>query len=280
MIKNVNFNVRRGEVVGIAGLMGAGPHRVRHEPVRPLLWPQHHRPGAARTASEIDVCTIVAGASTHGLAYVTEDRKSYGLILTDDIRKNITLANLDGVAPARRDRRHRASCRSPTTTASQHAHPLLRRLPGDRSTSPAATSRRWCCAKWLFADPEVLILDEPTRGIDVGAKYEIYTHHQRAGGRRARRRGDLLGDARAARHLRPHLRHERRRASSASCRRRSEPGKDHARHHANERSSGDDAPRPRRCDDRSHDRSRSLPRSAGTAASSRTICATTACCCR
>ena len=123
-----------------------------------------------------------------------------------------------GVALARRHRRSSRSRRSPNEYRNQHEHPLVERPPEDRSTFPAATSRRWCCSKWLFADPEVLILDEPTRGIDVGAKYEIYTHHQPARRRRQRRHRHLVGNAGAARHLRPHLRDERGRASSTRWR--------------------------------------------------------------
>ena len=87
-------------------------------------------------------------------------------------------------------------------------------------------------SKWLFTDPEVLILDEPTRGIDVGAKYEIYCIINELADAGQGRHRDLVGNARAARDLRPHLRDERRRASSASSPRGGDAGKDHARHHA------------------------------------------------
>jgi putative multiple sugar transport system ATP-binding protein len=85
----------------------------------------------------------IQNAVRHGIAYVTEDRKGCGLVLNDDIKKNITLANLGGVSHA-----------SVVDDGQEYAVVL---------------------AKWLFANPKVLILDEPTRGIDVGAKYEIYT---------------------------------------------------------------------------------------------------------
>ena len=92
-------------------------------------------------------------------------------------------------------------------------------------------------SKWLFADPDVLILDEPTRGIDVGAKYEIYTLINRLADEGKGIIADLVGDARAAWHLRPHLRHERRPHRRRDGRARREPGEDHARHRARRRKS-------------------------------------------
>ena len=185
MIKGVDLNVRRGEVVGIAGLMGAG----RTEFAMSVFGRSYGRSisgaGAACTASEIDVEHGRARRSTHGIAYVTEDRKTYGLILDDDIKHNITLANLAGVsergviddiARARgRQRLPRASCNIRCSE----------RLPEAVNLS-GGNQQKVVLSKWLFADPEVLILDEPTRGIDVGAKYEIYTHHRPSSPTRAR----------------------------------------------------------------------------------------------
>jgi putative multiple sugar transport system ATP-binding protein len=114
----------------------------------------------------------VAAAIDAGLAYVTEDRKQLGLILADDVRKNITLASLDQVAPGRviddiaelkvaSDYRNRMRIRC--SDVYQEAGQLS-----------GGNQQKVVLSKWLMTDPGVLILDEPTRGIDVGAKYEIY----------------------------------------------------------------------------------------------------------
>ena len=158
-------------MVGIAGLMGAG----RTELAMSLFGRAYGQKitGEVRSrASEADVSTIPK-AMQAGLAYATEDRKTYGLVLIDHIKHNVTLANLEACVRHARDRRACGSSRSPTNTARISAS-AVRASSRRQSICRAATSRRWCCRKWLFAGPDVLILDEPTRGIDVGAKYEIY----------------------------------------------------------------------------------------------------------
>jgi putative multiple sugar transport system ATP-binding protein len=121
---------------------------------------------------EIDTSTI-SKTVAHGIAYVTEDRKTYGLNLIDHIMGNITIANLGGVAKGgviddlkaldvANDYRRRTNIRS--SSVYQKAGNLS-----------GGNQQKVVLSKWLFADPDVLILDEPTRGIDVGAKYEIYT---------------------------------------------------------------------------------------------------------
>ncbi len=144
MIKNVDFSVRRGEVVGIAGLMGAGRTEFAMSLFGRVLGLQHHRQGAASTAREGDACRACAAAIDAGLAYVTEDRKQLGLVLADDVRKNVTLASLRQVARARRDRRCRRAegRRATTATGCGSAAPTSIRRPG---SSRAATSRRSCC---------------------------------------------------------------------------------------------------------------------------------------
>ena len=171
VVKNVNLSIRRGEIVGIAGLMGAG----RTEFAMSLFGRAHGQKisGTVKlSGKEIDVGTV-GRAIASGLAYATEDRKSLGLVLEEDIAKNITLANLPGVAEhgvidemrelaVANDYRTRLRIRSPSVY--QQAVNLS-----------GGNQQKVVLSKWLFADPQVLILDEPTRGIDVGAKYEIYT---------------------------------------------------------------------------------------------------------
>jgi putative multiple sugar transport system ATP-binding protein len=170
VIKNVAFNVRRGEVVGIAGLMGAG----RTEFAMSLFgraWGTKISGTVTLDGHAADVSSVPAAIAA-GLAYVTEDRKQLGLILTDDMRKNITLASLARVAShwvlddvselkAANDYRSRMRIRS------SDAYQETGQLSG-------GNQQKVVLSKWLMTDPKVLILDEPTRGIDVGAKYEIY----------------------------------------------------------------------------------------------------------
>jgi putative multiple sugar transport system ATP-binding protein len=170
-IHGVGLTVRAGEIVGIAGLMGSG----RTEFAMSLFgrsW-GHGITGTAKlNGKAVDVSSVDAAIDA-GLAYVTEDRKSLGLILDDHIAHNITLANLAGVSrmgvidgheerQVALDYRKRMNIRTPSV------YQKVLNLSG-------GNQQKVVLSKWLFAGPEVLILDEPTRGIDVGAKYEIYT---------------------------------------------------------------------------------------------------------
>lgn len=171
VIKGVNLHVKRGEIVGIAGLMGAG----RTELAMSIFGRTYGQGISGQVllhGKEIDTSTVQK-AIDHGIAYVTEDRKGYGLVLDETIAWNTTLANLDavsrhmvidegrefGVAEAYR---RKLNIRSPDVFA------RTVNLSG-------GNQQKVVLSKWLFSNPEVLILDEPTRGIDVGAKYEIYT---------------------------------------------------------------------------------------------------------
>lgn len=170
VVRNVDFHVRRGEVVGIAGLMGAG----RTEFAMSLFG----RAWGARISGRIVIdgrevsLSSVPAAIEAGLAYATEDRKQLGLILTDDVRKNITLASLDkvasrGVIDDIRELEAANGYRSRMHIRSADVYQETATLSG-------GNQQKVVLSKWLMTDPKVLILDEPTRGIDVGAKYEIY----------------------------------------------------------------------------------------------------------
>ena len=170
MIRDVNFNVRRGEIVGIAGLMGAG----RTEFAMSVFGQSYGRDITGRAfmhGKQVDVSTV-ARAIAAGLAYVTEDRKHLGLVLGEDIRKNVTLANLGGVSTnlVLDDMRELA-------VADDYRGRMRIRCSSvyqETGNLSGGNQQKVVLSKWLFSDPEVLILDEPTRGIDVGAKYEIY----------------------------------------------------------------------------------------------------------
>jgi putative multiple sugar transport system ATP-binding protein len=170
VVRGVNFQVRRGEIVGIAGLMGAG----RTEFAMSLFGRSYGRKISGRVTlegREIDVSTV-SRAIDAGLAYVTEDRKHLGLILGEDIRKNITLANLEGVSSSRviddiGELKVANGYRSRMRIRSSDVYQGSEKLSG-------GNQQKVVLSKWLFTDPKILILDEPTRGIDIGAKYEIY----------------------------------------------------------------------------------------------------------
>ncbi|MEO5885346.1 MAG: sugar ABC transporter ATP-binding protein, partial [Candidatus Limnocylindrales bacterium] len=171
VIKDVSLNVRAGEVVGIAGLMGAGRTEFAMS-VFGRSWGKYISGTVAIDGRDVDVSSIPK-AVKNGLAYVTEDRKTYGLILMNDVKRNITLANLPGVSNG-------AVLSDPKeiTVANGYRNQLAIKCSSvlqETVDLSGGNQQKVVLSKWLFANPEVLILDEPTRGIDVGAKFEIYT---------------------------------------------------------------------------------------------------------
>ncbi|MBX3618602.1 MAG: sugar ABC transporter ATP-binding protein [Rhizobacter sp.] len=171
VVKGVNLKVHRGEIVGIAGLMGAG----RTEFAMSLFgraWGQRISGQVLKHGQPVDVSSIER-AIAQGIAYVTEDRKALGLVLGDDIQHNITLANLaavsrHGVIDGGREHAVAVDYRRKLNIRSSGVFQPVVNLSG-------GNQQKVVLSKWLFAEPEWLILDEPTRGIDVGAKFEIYT---------------------------------------------------------------------------------------------------------
>jgi putative multiple sugar transport system ATP-binding protein len=171
VIKGVNLQVRRGEIVGIAGLMGAGRTEFAMS-VFGRAWGQRISGEVRLHGKPIDVSTV-GKAVAHGLAYVTEDRKGNGLVLAEDIQFNTSLARLEAVSRAGviDDGRE-------YSVAQGYREKLRIRCSGVGQKTvnlSGGNQQKVVLSKWLFTEPEVLILDEPTRGIDVGAKYEIYT---------------------------------------------------------------------------------------------------------
>ncbi len=171
VIKNVSLHVNRGEVLGIAGLMGSGRTELAMS-VFGRAYGRNVTGKAFMEGREVDVSTIQKAVAS-GIAYVTEDRKSLGLILNEDIKNNVTLANLPGIAWRGVIDDHKE-----TAVASQYRGMLKIRSSSIFQKTlnlSGGNQQKVVLSKWLFAHPQVLILDEPTRGIDVGAKYEIYT---------------------------------------------------------------------------------------------------------
>ncbi|MBB4955782.1 putative multiple sugar transport system ATP-binding protein [Agrobacterium vitis] len=171
VLHDINVHVKRGEVVGIAGLMGAG----RTEFAMSLFGKSygHKISGEAYMDGKVVDVSTVRKAIDAGLAYVTEDRKHLGLVLADTILHNTTLANLPGVSSAGvindiKEIKVATDYRSKLRIRSHGIYQETVNLSG-------GNQQKVVLSKWLFSNPEVLILDEPTRGIDVGAKYEIYS---------------------------------------------------------------------------------------------------------
>jgi putative multiple sugar transport system ATP-binding protein len=171
VVDNASLNVRAGEVVGIAGLMGAGRTelamsvfgRAYGHNISGQLY-KNGRPIQARTVQQ---------AINHGVAYATEDRKRYGLNLIEDIKRNISGSALGKLA-----RWGWVDANAETLIANDYRVNMRIKAPNVGVTTgklSGGNQQKVVLSKWMFTDPDVLILDEPTRGIDVGAKYEIYT---------------------------------------------------------------------------------------------------------
>ena len=171
VIDNVSLTLRRGEIVGIAGLIGAG----RTELAMSIFGRSYGRGISGQLLKDGKEIRIrsVSDAIRHGIAYVTEDRKQYGLILIDSVKRNLSLANLKNLS-----RRAVVNENEEVVVAETFRRrlgiktPTVQQLTGNLS---GGNQQKVVLGKWIFAGPEILILDEPTRGIDVGAKYEIYT---------------------------------------------------------------------------------------------------------
>jgi putative multiple sugar transport system ATP-binding protein len=168
---NVNITVRRGEVVGIAGLMGAGRTELAMS-IFGRAYGINVSGKAYKNGKEIDISTIDK-AIANGISYATEDRKAYGLVLIQEVRSNITLANLEAISRRQvinepQEMKVTGEYRDQLNIKCSSIQQLAVNLSG-------GNQQKVVLSKWLFANPDILILDEPTRGIDVGAKYEIYT---------------------------------------------------------------------------------------------------------
>ena len=167
-VKDVSFNVHRGEIVALYGLMGSG----RSEIFERLFGLSEDKGGEITLFGETVKINSPSEAIAKGLAFVTEDRKGSGLILSGDVRSNICLAQLDllSVGPAMNSYREAAA-------ASRMIDMFKIKTASDRlpvSGLSGGNQQKVVLGKWFLTAPKVLLLDEPTRGVDVGAKREIY----------------------------------------------------------------------------------------------------------
>ena len=170
IIKDVNINIKKGEIVGLSGLMGAGRTEFAMS-VFGKAYGRHISGSVIKNGKEIKINNI-RDAIDSGLAYVTEDRKNAGLNLIDSIKNNISIAKIKKLSKklfvdgnkeisVTEDFRKKLNIKSPS----------IIQKAGNLS---GGNQQKVVLSKWIFTDPDILILDEPTRGIDVGAKYEIY----------------------------------------------------------------------------------------------------------
>jgi putative multiple sugar transport system ATP-binding protein len=170
IVKGVNLKARSGEIVGIAGLMGSGRTELAMS-VFGGTYGQDITGQVLMHGKQVDTSSVKKAIEA-GIAYVTEDRKGNGLLLDDNIKRNITLANLAGISRLGVVNEHQE-----INVATEFLQKLRIRAQGVThvvGNLSGGNQQKVVISKWLFSEPEVLILDEPTRGIDVGAKYEIY----------------------------------------------------------------------------------------------------------
>jgi ribose transport system ATP-binding protein len=167
--ENISFSVKEGEVLGVSGLMGAG----RTEIMRSIFGNMQHDGGDIFIDGA--KCTIdnPAAAIKYGIGFITEDRKTEGLMLEDSIKNNISLTNLASIS----DRYHVINKGKEKSLAANAINELKIRCfhqTQECGKLSGGNQQKVVFAKWVYTNPRILILDEPTRGVDVGAKKEIY----------------------------------------------------------------------------------------------------------
>lgn len=169
VLKNINFSLKRGEILGFAGLMGAG----RTEVARAVFGADPIDSGEIFVHGKKASIHSPSDAVRHGIGYLSEDRKRYGLALGMDVETNVVLASMRkflsalGIVNAQRTR----------STAETQVQNLAIKTPGIQQkvkNLSGGNQQKVIIGKWLTANTDILIFDEPTRGIDVGAKSEIY----------------------------------------------------------------------------------------------------------
>lgn len=171
VVDNVNLKIHRGEVVGISGLMGSG----RTELAMSIFGKSYGRSisGTIKINGKEIQLNTVRQAIQQKIAYVTEDRKGNGLILSKSIMENTTLASLKSVSNNQvidRDLELKVAEEMAKTLGTKCSS-----VREDVNNLSGGNQQKVLLGKWIFTEPEILLLDEPTRGIDVGAKYEVYT---------------------------------------------------------------------------------------------------------
>ncbi|MFC4660690.1 sugar ABC transporter ATP-binding protein [Oceanobacillus aidingensis] len=169
VFENVNFHVRAGEILGISGLMGAG----RTEILETIFGYRKKSNGVLKLHGKKVKISHPLDAVRKGIAFITEDRKDKGLVINASIRENIALTNLKaiskkGVISKRKERNLVDDLVKRLHVRMAGRNQQIKRLSG-------GNQQKVVIAKWIGINPQVLLLDEPTRGVDIGAKKEIYS---------------------------------------------------------------------------------------------------------
>ena len=165
---NVSFNVKKGEIVGFAGLVGAG----RTEVMRALFGLDEHFGGSVKVHGAPVKVRSVQDSIRNGVVMLSEDRRRYGIVPIRDVKENVTLASMDQFF--QKGRLHTAKERSRVEEICKKINVKMASIDVQVSTLSGGNQQKVVLSKWMLQDPDILILDEPTRGIDVGAKFEIY----------------------------------------------------------------------------------------------------------
>ena len=168
IVENISFELHKGEILGLAGLVGSG----RTESAEAIFGAEKYDGGVIEVNGKKVVISSTADGKKNGIGLLTEDRKETGLILGYDLIRNITVTNLDKIKTgpfldAKKERAMATELAQELGVKTPSMMQIARNLSG-------GNQQKVVFAKWLFSDVDILILDEPTRGIDVGAKYEIY----------------------------------------------------------------------------------------------------------
>lgn len=164
----ISFSLRKGEILGVAGLMGAG----RTEIMRAIFGVDKHNGGTVTVNGSVLNCKKPEDAIKAGIAFITENRKSEGLILDFSIGSNITLPNLDEICPS-----HvldKSKLNSFADELSKKLGVKTQSIHEPASSLSGGNQQKVVIAKWVGKKPSIIIMDEPTRGIDIGAKRDIY----------------------------------------------------------------------------------------------------------
>ncbi|NRW84624.1 ABC-type sugar transport system ATPase subunit [Clostridium beijerinckii] len=169
VLQSINLEVRAGEILGMSGLMGAG----RTEVAKVIFGEYKKTSGSIEmNGKELNI-NSPKDAINNGIAYLSEDRKKEGLILPLSVRENMTLASLNKFE----NRNFSISKTAEKNTVDKYIKDLLIKTPNQDQlikNLSGGNQQKVIIAKWLIQSPKVLIIDEPTKGIDVGAKKEIY----------------------------------------------------------------------------------------------------------
>jgi inositol transport system ATP-binding protein len=166
--KDVSFNVKKGEIVGFAGLVGAG----RTETARALFGLDEHSGGTIKVRGKLSRIKSVDDSIKSGIAMLSEDRRRFGIVPVRDVKENVTLSSMRQFF--HRGHLNKVKERSEAEDICRRVSVKMSSIDAQVSTLSGGNQQKVVLSKWMLCDPDILILDEPTRGIDVGAKFEIY----------------------------------------------------------------------------------------------------------